>query len=458
MEIKIKDKQMGGAVLLTEGPIWQRLIGFALPLFWGQFFQQLYNIVDSFVVGNFLGSEALAAVSSSNSIVFLLVGFFNGLGTGAGVVISRYYGARDKKNVQTAIHTTIAVGVIAGLMLTIVGAGFTPILLTWMGTPAEVLPNSISYFRLYFAGSLALVLYNTLTGILQAVGDSKHPLIYLIISSVMNVVLDVLFVGVFNWGVGSAALATVISQVVSVILCLCLLMRAPEEYRVSLRNIRIDREMAGPILRNSLPAGLQNSIISTANVVIQSHINSFGKLAMAGCGAYARVENVVFLPINCFVMAITTFISQNLGAGEHERAKKGARFGVIICVILSELFGLFFHAFAPAIIGAFDSNPEVIEYGVRYARTVPRFFFLLAYAHSLAGILRGVGKPMIAMGGMLSIWCVFRIIFVTVGINLSHDIRVIFWAYPLTWILTSAVFTFFYRRMDWEQLVKTKMI
>ena len=269
---------------LTEGPISQALISFALPLLLGNLFQQLYNTADSLIVGNFLGSEALAAVSSSGNLIFLMVGLVNGVSMGAGVVIARYFGAKDYDRIQKTIHTLLAFGLVAGALLTVVGVALSPVMLRLMDTPETVLPNSISYFRTYFTGSLAFVLYNICMGILQAVGDSRHPLQYLIISSLVNVVLDLLFVGVFHMGVWSAAAATAISQLVSMALCLLRLMRSERAYRVSLRKIRFDRRALLEILQNGLPAGLQNSIISIGNVVVQSNINQFGAAAMAGCG------------------------------------------------------------------------------------------------------------------------------------------------------------------------------
>ena len=324
--------------LLTEGPISKKIIGFAFPLFLGNLFQQLYNTADSLIVGNFLGSDALAAVSSSGSLIFLLVGFFNGIAVGAGVVIARYYGARQKREVQDAVHTTVGFGIVSGLLLTIIGLILAPKILILMKTPTDVLPNSILYFRIYFLGSLAFVLYNNFVGILQAVGDSRHPLYYLIISSVLNIILDLLFVGVFRFGVGSAAVATIISQFVSAGLCLYRLTRkSPEEYRVSIKKIRLHKGMLKQIIQNGLPTGIQNSVISIANVVVQSNINSFGKMAVAGCGAYSKIEGFGFLPITCFSMALTTFISQNLGAGKYDRVRKGARFGILCSITLAEI-------------------------------------------------------------------------------------------------------------------------
>ena len=288
---------------LTEGPIAQTLIAFALPLFLGNLFQQLYNTADSLIVGNFLGSEALAAVSSSGNLIFLMVGLVNGISMGAGVVIARYFGAKDYDRMQKTIHTLLAFGLVAGALLTVIGMMLSPVMLRLMDTPETVLPNSISYFRTYFTGSLAFVLYNICMGILQAVGDSRHPLQYLIISSIVNIALDLLFVGVFHMGVGSAAAATAISQLVSMSLCMIRLMRSDRAYRVNLRKIRFDGRALREILQNGLPAGLQNSIISIANVVVQSNINQFGAAAMAGCGAHSRIEGFVLDPFNKSLLA-----------------------------------------------------------------------------------------------------------------------------------------------------------
>lgn len=307
---------------LLSGSIWKGIVSFAIPLFLGNLFQQLYNTVDSLIVGNFLGSDALAAVTSSGSLIFLLVGFFGGISVGAGVVISKYYGAKDLEGLKKAVHTDVAFGLAAGLLLTVVGMFLAPQILVLMGTPESVLPNSIVYFRTYFAGSLAFVMYNIVMGILQAVGDSRHPLYYLIFSSIVNVVLDLLFVGVFRWGVGSAALATVISQAASAALCLIRLVRTQEVYRVRIREIRFHSVLFRQIIGIGLPSGMQNSIISIANIVVQSNINKFGVMAVAGCGVYSKIEGFAFLPITCFAMALTTFIGQNLGAGQYDRAKR----------------------------------------------------------------------------------------------------------------------------------------
>ena len=437
------------ANLLTEGSIPVKMLTFALPLFLGNLFQQLYNVADSLIVGNFIGADALAAVSSSGSLIFLMVGFFNGMSVGAGVVTARYFGARDTKNLERSIHTTVAFGIAAGLALMVIGVLTTPLILKLMGTPEDVLPSSISYFRTYFCGSLAFVLYNIFVGIMQSVGDSKRPLFYLMIATVVNIVLDLLFVGVFKWGVWSAAFATVISQFISALLCLRTLLTTTEEYRVDIKKICFDMFMLKQIIQNGLPTGLNNSIIAIANVVVQSNINAFGKMAVAGCGAYSKIEGFGFLPINCFTMALTTFISQNLGAKQFERAKKGARFGILCSVILAETIGIIIYLFAPQLIGIFNSDPAIVEYGVIQARIVTLFYCLLAYSHCLASIFRGAGKSTIPMLVMLASWCIIRVTYITIIVQFIPVINVIFWAYPLTWSISTVVFTIFYFKSNW---------
>ena len=265
-----------GQKLMTSGSIPKQMVFFALPILLGNLFQQLYNTVDSLIVGNFLGSQALAAVSSSGNIIFLMIGFFNGVAIGAGVVISRYFGAREIERMQNAIHTTVAFGLIVSFIMTLIGVFFTPTLLRWMGTPDSVMAASVTYFKIYFLGSFGSIMYNFFVGILQAVGDSKHSLYYLIVSSVVNIVLDLFFIAVLKMGVGSAALATIISQYISAGLCLYLLLTTKGTHRIVPSKVKIHKELLGEILKYGLPSGFQNSIIGLANVVVQSNINSFG--------------------------------------------------------------------------------------------------------------------------------------------------------------------------------------
>ena len=434
---------------LTSGSIWRGMLFFALPILLGNIFQQLYNTADAFIVGRFLDKNAYAAVSSSGSLIFLLVGFFNGIAVGAGVVIARYYGAKDNEKLQTAVHTTLAFGLTAGIVLTVLGMTLTPQLLRLMKTDADVLPNSIDYFRMYFAGSIAIVMYNLCVGILQAVGDSSHPLYYLILSSLVNIALDLLFVGVFHWGVWSAALATSISQFVSLGLCIFRLCHYDTVYRVCLRKIRFHLPMLKQVIHFGLPSGVQNSIIAFANVIVQSNINAFGSNAMAGCGTYAKLEGFAFLPITCFTMALTTFVSQNLGAHQYDRVKKGIRVGIFCSVTIAETVALLIFIFSPKLIGLFTGDAESIAFGVMHQRTTTPFFFLLAYSHCMAAIFRGAGKSTVPMLVMMLCWCIIRVIYVTVAVKFFPVLRTVSWAYPITWGLSTLVFTLYYFKADW---------
>ena len=440
--------QSGGGTL-TEGVIWKKLLMFAFPILLGNIFQQLYNAVDALIVGHFMDNSALAAVTSSGSLIFMLVGFFNGIAIGAGVVIARFYGAKDHQGLKLAVHTDIAFGLMAGVILTILGVSFTPTILQWMGTPENVLPNSISYFRFYFLGAIFVVMYNICVGILQAVGDSKHPLYYLIVSSLLNVVLDLLFVGVFRWGVWSAAFATSLSQGVSVVLCLRRLMKYDTPYRLYLRQIRFHLPTLRNVIRFGLPSGVQNSIIAFANLIVQSNINRFGDAAMAGCGSYAKVEGFAFLPITCFAMALSTFVGQNLGAKQYDRVKKGVRFGVLCSVTLAELVGVAIFFFGNDLVALFRNDPDMVAYGARQARVEALAYFLLAFSHCIAGIMRGAGKATVPMFTMLISWCAIRIIYITVMIRQFNRIEVIFSAYPLTWFISSVIFLVYFLKADW---------
>lgn len=434
---------------LTEGVIWKKMLLFALPVFLGNVFQQFYNTFDSWVVGNFLGDDALAAVSSSGSLIFMFVGFFNGVAMGAGVIIAKFFGARDYESMNRAIHTDVAFGLTAGALLTVLGVTFTPTILGWMGTPAEVLPQSISYFRWYFCGAIFTVMYNIFVGILHAVGDSRHPLYYLMISTAVNVVLDLLLVGYFRFGVGAAALATTISQGISALLCCIRLVRLDAPYRLRFRKIRFHWKSLVDIVHFGLPSGIQNSVIGLANLVVQSNINSFGKEAMAGCGSYSKIEGFAFLPITCFAQALATFVGQNLGARKFDRVKTGVTFGIACSTIAAELIGIVSYLFVPQLIGIFNKDPLVIDFGVRHMRTICLFYCLLAFSHCIAGILRGAGKATVPMVTMLGCWCVLRVSYITIAIRHINQLETVSWAYPLTWSCSSLVFLIYFLKADW---------
>ena len=439
----------GTAKDMTVGTPWKLIASFALPVFLSQLFQQFYNTVDSLVVGRVHGTEALAAVSSSGTLIFLMISFFVGTSMGAGIVISKYYGARDYERVSRAVHTNICLGIICGVILTIVGVVLTPTFLRWMGTDPDVMPDATAYFRYYFAGAIAIVLYNNCKGVMNALGDSRRPLYYLIISSVTNVLLDLLFIAVFRWGVWAAAFATTLSQALSVVLCIIHLSKKGTLYQLQLSKLRIDKESLGEIVRYGLPAGVQNSVIGFANVIVQTNINSFTKIATAAYGTYAKIEGFAFLPITSFTMALTTFTGQNLGAGLYDRAKKGSRFGIISAVVLAEAIGLVIWLAAPFLIGLFSDDPAVIELGTKQARIESLFFCLLAFSHAVAAVCRGAGKVFVPMSVMLAVWCVLRITYITIMMHYVHEIQYIYWAYPITWGISSIIYLFYYLFADW---------
>ena len=442
---------------MTTGSIWKRMVSFAVPVFLGNLCQQLYNTVDSVIVGKFVGKQALAAVASSGNLIFMMTGFFMGLFIGAGIVIAQYFGARNYEKVRSAVHTDIAFALCCGVLLTLLGVFFTPTILTWMRTPADVLSTSILYFRLYFLGSLATILYNAGMGILQAVGDSRSPLYYLVISSVVNVALDLLFVGAMDMGVAGAAVATVISQVVSAVLCIIKLTRSDGPYRLEIKRIGFDLPLLKKITSQGIPSGVQNSIIAIANVVVQSNINIFGSDAMAGCGSYSKVEGFVFLPITAFAMALTTFIGQNLGAGQFDRAKQGARIGILCSMAMAELIGVALFFLAPYAMRLFNDDPAVVAIGVRQSHIEALFFCFLAFAHGVSAVLRGAGRAQVPMYTMLGCWCILRVSYITLALKVWPDIATIFWAYPITWSVSCVVFLIYYLKADWVHALEKSL-
>ena len=434
--------------LLTVGSVPRKMLTFALPIFLSNLFQQLYNAVDSLIVGRYIGEQALAAVSSSSSLIMLLTGFINGLSLGAGVLIARFYGAQDDDRVERAVHTTVALGIAAGAVMTVLGSILAPQILRWIGTPPDVIDSSTAYFRTYFYGCAAVVLYNMAASILQSVGDSRSPMVYLIAASLTNVVLDLLFVAVFHWGVGSAALATILSQILSAGLALGKLTRsAGRSYRIRWRRVRFEGPMLKQVVTLGVPSGVQNSVVSLANVIVQANINVFGSSAMAGCGAYSKIEGFAFLPVTCFALALSTFVSQNIGARRYDRVKAGMKFGLLCSPLLAEGIGVCIFFLSPLLISLFNDHPEVISFGVNYAHTAALFYCLLAFSHCCAGILRGMGRPIVPMAVMLTVWCAIRITYITLTVRLIPSIQVVYWAYPLTWTISSVLFALFLSRL-----------
>lgn len=434
---------------MTEGSIWKKILFFSIPLILGNLFQQLYNTVDSIIVGNYIGSEALAAVGSSGSLINLLIGFCIGASAGAGVVIAQFYGAQDKEGVRKAVHTTIAIAIAAGAILTIVGIVTTPLLLKAMGTPKEVFDQASIYLKVYFGGILFSVVYNMSAGILNAVGNSKRSLVYLMIAATSNIFLDLLFVVVFKMGIVGAAIATDISQLLSCIFIILFLVRSEDVYRVKLKDIRCYDNLLGKILKIGLPTGVQNIVISLSNVIVQSSVNSFGAVAMAGFAAYIKVDGFNILPVLSFSMAATTFVGQNVGAGRLDRVKKGMYVSVAMGIIYTVCTGILLLAFAPQVIGVFTQNGKVVEYGVYIMRFFCPFYWMLGILHILAGTIRGTGKTMQAMVVFLFSLCIFRVLWIWGAMSVSHKIGGVMLGYPLSWLVGLVMILIYVWKGNW---------
>ena len=425
--------------VMTEGPIWKKILYFSIPLILGNLFQQMYNTVDSIIVGNYIGSEALAAVGSSGSIINLLIGFCVGASAGAGVVISQYYGAQNKEGVRKAVHTTIAISIVAGLIMTVAGVLLVPVILRMMGTPAEVFKQAVIYLQVYFGGIFFSVIYNMSAGILNAVGNSRRSLLYLIIAAVSNIFLDLLFVVVLRMGIIGAALATDVSQLISCIFILAFLIRSKEVYRLKIREIRFYDNLLFRILKIGLPTGLQNIVISISNVIVQSSVNSFGAVAMAGFAAYIKIDGFNILPVLSFSMAATTFTGQNIGAGKYDRVKKGMYVSVTMGIIYTILTGILLLMFAPQVIGVFTTRSEVVEYGVYIMKFFCPFYWMLGFLHVMAGTIRGTGKTMQAMAVFLFSLCLFRIAWIWTALRITRKLFGVMSAYPTSWFVGALI-------------------
>lgn len=443
---KEKSKNRG---LMTEGVIWKEILLFSIPLLLGNLFQQLYNAVDSVVVGNYIGAQALAAVGSSAPVINLLVSFFMGLAVGAGVIISRYFGARKKEELHIAVHTSLALTFAAGLVMTLIGVLISPYVLQWVGTPSDVMESSVLYLRIYFLGILSVMVYNMGSGILRAVGDSRNPLYFLIVSSVTNIILDMLFVIVFHMGIAGVGWATLIAQTISAVLTMLLLMRTKEEYQVKLKHIRFHKHMLYEIVRLGLPSGLQNAIVSFSNVIVQSNINAFGSLAMAGCGSYTKIDGFAILPVMSYSMALTTFTGQNMGAKKYDRVKQGAKTGILMSVLTIVCISALLLMLGPNVLAIFSSDPTVINYGLYMMHVLAPGYIFLAISHAFNGIIRGAGITTVPMIVMVTCWCGLRMAWILTSVPLFHDIGVVFMGWPLTWIASALWLFLYYRKGKW---------
>lgn len=423
------------------------LILFALPLLIGNLFQQLYNTVDSIVVGNFVSKTALAAVGSTDNIINTIIGFFSGLATGAGVVISHSFGSGDKKALHRAVHTTITLTFVLSIFFTIAGLLLAPLFLKLMATPEDVLPEASAYLRIYFAGVSGLMIYNMGSGILRAVGDSRRPLYILIVCAVTNIVLDLAFVVYLGAGVEGVAYATIISQWISAILVLVILTKEQSDYRLVWKDLRIDKRTTLSILRIGFPAGLQMAITSFSNVFVQSYINQFGSSCMAGWTTYGKLDKFCLLPIQSLGLSITTFVGQNLGARKMERARKGTAYAVILSIGAALVLMMPVMAAAPMLATLFTKDPEVIAYGVRFIRLMMPFYVAISFNQILGNALRGAGNSVVPMILMMSSFIVFRQIYLFAISHIYNTITSVALGYPFGWILCSVLLLIYYMKV-----------
>ena len=435
--------------LMTEGSIWKSILLFSVPLILGNLLQQLYNTADSIIVGNFVGSNALAAVGSSGSPIFLLIGFSQGIAVGAGVVVAQYLGAKDREDAQRAVHTALALAVLLGLILTIGGILVSRALLTAMDTPAEVLEDAVTYIQIYFGGVLFSVVYNMAAGILNAAGNSQRSLLYLGIASGTNILLDLVLIAGLRMGVAGAAIATDISQLVSCVLALRFLMQVQDDYRVTAREIRVHGKMAVRIIKVGLPTGIQNMVISLSNILVQASVNGYGAAAMAGFAAYMKVDGFNILPIMSFSMAATTFVGQNFGAGKLDRVKKSLWVTLGMGVVYTILTGVLLLAFQDPIMHLFTHEEDVVAFGCTAMHYFCPFYWELSILHGLAGTVRGTGKTIPPMVVLLVSLCVFRIGWIQWVLPFFSSIDGIFLLYPVSWGLGALMMVGYAWKANW---------
>ena len=430
---------------LTEGPLAKQILLVSLPLVLSNLLQVLFNMSDVAVVGRFAGSTALGSVGSTSIFVTLFTGFLIGLSNGINVLVARFYGARHADDVEKTVHSALLVSIAAGVLLLLIGLLGSPALLHLLNTKEDLYPGAVLYLRVYFLGMPALALYNYGNAIFSAIGETKKPLYYLCIAGALNILLNLFFVIVCHLDVMGVALASAISQCVSAFLVLRALTRVQDCYALDFHKVALDPATTQRILALGLPAGFQNAVFAIANLFIQAGVNSFDSLMVKGNSAAANADNMIYDAMAAFYMACASFMSQNYGAGKPDRVHKGMRFGVICSITLAECVGVAVYLLAPWLIGAFSSEADVVAFGVRQAHTIALFYFLLAFSHCCAGILRGLGRPIVPMAVMLAVWCALRITYITVTLHFIHDIGVIFWAYPLTWSISSLLFLHYLR-------------
>ncbi len=434
---------------ITEGVIWKQILSFFFPILLGTFFQQLYNTADAVIVGQFLGKEALAAVGGgTGTAINLLIGFFTGLSSGATVVISPHYGAKNEERVEKAVHTAIALALVGGLIISVAGYIFTVPLLEAIGTPDDVLPLAIRYMHIYFLGGIPVVMYNMGAGIFRAMGDSKSPFYFLLASCLTNIVLDILFVGVFHTGVEGAAIATVISQLLSMVLIFITLMRRKDSAKLRIRKIAFDRRLLSQMLMIGFPAGIQSIMYTISNLIIQAAINQFGTDTAAAWAGWSKLDQIFWMFINAFSIAITTFVGQNYGAGKIDRARKGVRTVTLMSAVSTFVIEAGYFLVGRYGLMLFITDSTVLEVGVEIMHFIVPWYITYIAIEILSGAIRGAGKSMIPTIISVVGICVLRIIWIYVVPLFDTSILGVLFSYPFSWIVTSLLFIIYYFKGD----------
>lgn len=434
-----------------EGVLWKGIIRYALPLMISFIIQQLYNTVDTAIVGRYAGSSALAAVGSTNSLVNLLVGVFLGIANGTGVVFGQYYGAKDTKNMKSVLDTSMVISLLAGALLTVIGVVLAPLMLGAINCPAEIRGSSAVYLRIYFAGMIPMLVYNVGAGIIYAVGDSKNPLIYLALSGLINFILDFVFVAVFHWGVAGAAFATTLSQLISaVLICGHLIKKFPKEYCLVVRSIRYSALMSRQILRISIPCAIQSAMFDIANLIVSSHINFHGTTIIAANAAQNKIDAFTWITIKAFSMTSTTLTSQCVGAKIGSRAKKGIALCLVFSLIGSGLMAGSFLLFGRAFLGIFTDDAAVIDHGVLMFSIIAPFSWLYSVSEVISGAIRGAGKPVPVTVITAVTVCVYRVLWLSIFCTfVTRDIRAVYWCYPISWMMCNVCTLLYYRFGHW---------
>ncbi len=440
---------------MTHGGITRHIVAFAVPLMIGSVFQQMYNMVDTWVVGNYVSNEAFSAVGSVGPIINLLISSLIGLSSGTGVIISQYYGAHRWDDVHDAVHTAAVMTLITGVIFTGVGMFMTRSMLRFMNTPAEVLPEAVTYLTIYFSGLIGLLVYNMGAGILQAVGDAKRPFYYLVACAAMNTVLDLVLVLKFKMGIAGVAWATILSQGVSAVLVMITLLRTTSCVKLNLFDLKIHAHLLKKILTIGIPAAFQTAVPAFLNILIQSHINYFGADCMSGWTVYAKVDQLLVLPLNAICLAVTAFVGQNLGCNQIDRVKQGVRTAILISCAAMIVLTIPVVIFASPIVAFFNNKPEVIEYGTLFFRWISPFYMMFCVSQVQHCALRGACNSRAPMIIVLASVIIFRQIYLSVVARFCNEIIPIVLSYPVGWSACTVMTAIYYHRV---QLGKNRLV